>query len=141
MGQMLRVGESEGKSSYYQLYYLYYVYIRTSVSPGTNTDKKDGFEFGALYGIYHYAVYLFYIFDEYLHLLPLITTCQLISQKKQQCVKHSIETYLAETMTASASLHFSHGACFRHRLDSRKRPGKNMEPAARMLIMVPAILL
>ncbi len=44
--------------------------------------------------------------------------------------------YLDETMTASFSLHLSPGACFRNRLDSRKRPGKNMEPAARMLSII-----
>lgn len=44
--------------------------------------------------------------------------------------------YLDETMTASFSLHLSPGPCFRNRLDSRKRPGKNMEPAARMLSII-----
>lgn len=45
--------------------------------------------------------------------------------------------YLADTMVASPSLKPRPGACFRHLLDSRNRPGKKMEPAARMLSMVP----
>lgn len=40
-------------------------------------------------------------------------------------------------MTASPSLHLSAGMDFRHCLDSRKRPGKNTDPAARMVSMVP----
>ena len=43
-------------------------------------------------------------------------------------------------MTASPSLHLSAGMDFRHCLDSRKRPGKNIDPAARMVSMVPGDL-
>lgn len=43
-------------------------------------------------------------------------------------------------MTASPSLHLSAGMAFRHCLDSRKRPGKNIDPAARMVSMVPGDL-
>lgn len=43
-------------------------------------------------------------------------------------------------MTASPSLHLSAGMDFRHCLDSRKRPGKNTDPAARMVSMVPGDL-
>lgn len=46
-------------------------------------------------------------------------------------------THLAETMTASPSLQRRPGMCLRHCLDSRKRPGKKTEPAAKMLNMVP----
>ena len=46
-------------------------------------------------------------------------------------------THLAETMTASPSLQRRPGMCLRHCLDSRKRPGKNTEPAAKMLNMLP----
>lgn len=46
-------------------------------------------------------------------------------------------SHLADTMTASPSLHLRAGIDFRHCLDSRKRPGKNIDPAARMVSMVP----
>lgn len=46
-------------------------------------------------------------------------------------------SHLADTMTASPSLHLSAGMDFRHCLDRRKRPGKNTDPAARMVSMVP----
>lgn len=46
------------------------------------------------------------------------------------------ESHLADTMTASPSLHRSAGMDLRHCLDRRKRPGKNTEPAARMVSMV-----
>ena len=45
--------------------------------------------------------------------------------------------HLADTMTASPSLHLSAGMDLRHCLDRRKRPGKNTDPAARMVSMVP----
>lgn len=40
-------------------------------------------------------------------------------------------------MTASPSLHLSAGMDLRHCLESKKRPGKNTDPAARMVNMVP----
>lgn len=49
-------------------------------------------------------------------------------------------SHLADTMTASPSLHRSAGIDFRHCLDRRKRPGKNTDPAARMVSMVPGKL-
>lgn len=49
-------------------------------------------------------------------------------------------SHLADTITASRSLHLSAGIDFRHCLDRRKRPGKNTEPAARMVSMIPVEL-
>lgn len=56
--------------------------------------------------------------------------------------EHHIVTraHLADTITASRSLHLSAGIDFRHCLDSRNRPGKNTEPAARMVSMIPVDL-
>lgn len=45
-------------------------------------------------------------------------------------------SHLADTITASRSLHLSAGMDFRHCLDRRNRPGKNTEPAARMVSMI-----
>lgn len=47
------------------------------------------------------------------------------------------DTNLADTITASLSLHRSAGNDFKHCLDRRKSPGKNTEPAARTVSMVP----
>lgn len=55
-------------------------------------------------------------------------------------LKYKQKSHLADTMTASPSLHLSAGIDFRHCLDSRKRPGKNIDPAARMVSMVPGDL-
>lgn len=44
--------------------------------------------------------------------------------------------HLADTITASRSLHLSAGMDFRHCLDRRNRPGKKTEPAARMVSMI-----
>lgn len=46
------------------------------------------------------------------------------------------ETNLADTTTASPSLQQRPGMCLRHCLESRKRPGKKTEPAARSPNMV-----
>lgn len=43
-------------------------------------------------------------------------------------------------MTASPSLHLSAGIDFKHCLDNKKRPGKNTDPAAKMVSMVPGDL-
>lgn len=52
--------------------------------------------------------------------------------------KRQVKTpHLADTMTASRSLHRSAGMDFRHCLDRRKSPGKKTEPAARMDSMIP----
>lgn len=62
------------------------------------------------------------------------------SHARLQSIKVFTRSYLADTMTASPSLHLSAGIDFRHCLDSRKRPGKNIDPAARIVSMVPGNL-
>lgn len=57
--------------------------------------------------------------------------------KKKQKTKSGTLSNLADTMTASPSLHLSAGMDLRHCLESKKRPGKNTDPAARMVNMVP----
>lgn len=47
------------------------------------------------------------------------------------------DTNLADTITASLSLHRNAGNDFKHCLDKRKSPGKNTEPAARTDSIVP----
>lgn len=51
-----------------------------------------------------------------------------------------VVSHLADTMTASLSLHLSAGNDFKHCLDKRKSPGKNTDPAARTVSMVPGVL-
>lgn len=65
----------------------------------------------------------------------------LLLQDIRDSTKHGFgRSNLADTMTASPSLHLSAGMDFKHCLDRRKRPGKNTDPAAKMISMVPCNL-
>lgn len=52
-----------------------------------------------------------------------------LPQDSRCILPHSVPGYLAETMTASASSHRSHGSHLRPFLDNKKRPGKTIPPA------------
>lgn len=59
-----------------------------------------------------------------------------LQSRKLKSLEQNCALYLADTMTASPSLHLRPGSRFRHCLDRKKSPGKNTEPAAKMDNMI-----
>lgn len=85
-----------------------------------------------------YVLYMLVCYNVFLNLYhpALFYEWKPKSLESLPCLKQNCVLYLADTMTASPSLHLRPGSRFRHCLDKRKSPGKNTEPAARMDNMI-----